>query len=119
MNTTSRISVRTNMMKPRWLTCLIGSMAVLLSGMANAEQLLETRHVKRVFAESSNQGGFYTTEGLSMCPYSIMFINLATEDGRANYATVLTAKSLNWSIVRMDYIIQPSGICSLTGLHVE
>ncbi|MBL4589099.1 MAG: hypothetical protein JKY11_03345 [Alphaproteobacteria bacterium] len=94
----------------------------LVSSDAFAAKFEETRHVKRVFTESNNIAGFYTVEGLPQCVYGIMYIDLSTDTGRALFSIVLTAKSLNWEIRRMDYYLTNETYgtrCNITTIHAE
>ncbi len=90
-----------------------------------ADQLLEVRTVKRVFAEGDSIAGFYTNEGLDFCKWGIMYIDLNNADGTpkesrlAQLSMVLAAKSAQWKIVRMDYILTSESSCRLTALHIE
>jgi len=75
--------------------------------------------VKRVFSEGSTGAGFYTVEGLPECKYSIMYLNLSTESGKAMFSQLLTAKSAGFKVVRIDYSVLASGQCVAGGLHIE
>ena len=96
---------------------IILAILFLASSGSHADQLLETFHVSRTFAEGDSTGGFYTQEDLSECKWGLMYIDLSKESGKANFALVLTAKTANQPIVRIDYTVSSSGTCSATGIH--
>ena len=90
------------------------------SVIASAATLNETRTVKRIFSEGTKTGGFYTVEGLPQCLYQIMYINLETDAGKAQFSMLLSAKAANQKIVRIDYSVHSTnGQCNLSGIHVE
>jgi len=92
---------------------------VFVSTVCTADQLLNTYHISRIFAEGSSQAGFYTSEGLPQCLYEIMYIDLSNEGGKAQFSMALTAKTSNQTIKRLDYIVNTGGACHLTGMHME
>lgn len=100
-------------------TILLILMVFFFSSSSIADQLLNTYHVKRIFAESSTIAGFYAAEGLTECKWGIMYIDLSKEAGKAQFSIVLTAKTVNQTITRMDYTVNTDGACSLTGIHLE
>lgn len=97
---------------------LIFILLVMASCQIQAEQLLESRTVSKIFAENGNHAGFYTSEGLTQCLWGIMFIDLSTEAGKAQLSMVLAAKLSNQKIVRMDYTVITQK-CWLSGLHIQ
>jgi hypothetical protein len=93
---------------------------LFISVVASGTTLNETRTVKRLFSEGTKTGGFYTVEGLPQCLYQIMYINLETDAGKAQFSLLLSAKAASQKIVRIDYSVHPTnGHCDLSGIHVE
>ena len=97
---------------------LFGLILILSSAVAAADEFLETRTVLRILSENQTTAGFYTKEGLTQCKWGIMFIDLSSEAGRAQFSMILTAKVAGQKIIRMNYIIS-SEKCRLTGLHTQ
>lgn len=99
---------------------IIFFIASIFSAAVYSETLNETRTIKRIFAEGTASGGFYTNEGLPQCLYHIMYLKLDTDTGKAQFSMLLAAKASGQKIVRIDYTVNPSnGKCNLTGFHVE
>lgn len=84
---------------------------ILLSNTCFADQLLNTYHIKRVFAEGTAQAGFYTAEALPECKWGIMYIDLSNPTGKVLMSIALTAKATNQVIKRMDYTVSPVSTC--------
>jgi hypothetical protein len=90
-----------------------------ISSASMADQLVNTYHIKRIFAEGASTAGFYTTEGLPECKWGIMYISLGNEVGKAQLSIALTAKTANQTIKRLDFTVDAAGVCRLTGMHME
>ena len=74
-------------------------------------------HISRTFAESTSTAGFYTKEPLPECLWGLMYINLASDSGKAIFTMALTAKTANQPVVRIDYVKESNGTCSVRGFH--
>ena len=98
---------------------VIITVVMLMSSFAFSAQISTPKTVKRIFSEGSTSAGFYATEGITECKWGIMFLNLSTEAGKAMFSQVLTAKSANFKVVRIDYTVSSSGTCLASGLHIE
>ncbi|GAB2504009.1 hypothetical protein [Microbulbifer agarilyticus] len=83
------------------------------------QQLLQKLTVKRVFSENGDVAGFVPAESLAACKYGLMYIDLSNESGRAIFSMVLSAKSTDQKVVRIDYNVTAEEACVATGLHIE
>ncbi|WP_143247566.1 hypothetical protein [Agaribacterium haliotis] len=88
-------------------------------GAATADSLGRVVHIKRIFSEGSTTAGFYIKESLPECLWGLMYIDLSKESGKAIFSLVLTAKTADQSIVRIDYKKDESGKCLVSALHTE
>ncbi len=91
----------------------------LMPTLSQADQLLKTFTVKRVFSEGSHTGGFYPNESLPECKWGLMYVDLSKESGKAIFSLLLSAKAASQSIVRIDYAVSSSGTCMVSGLHTQ
>ncbi|MDX1303029.1 hypothetical protein [Photobacterium sp.] len=91
----------------------------LFSAPLAAEQITTPKTVKRVFSEGTTSAGFYTNEGISQCKWGIMYMDLSTESGKAQFSQVLTAKTAGFKVIRIDYTIRSSGTCLASGIHIQ
>lgn len=92
--------------------------ALLISSNSYSDQILEPRTVKAIFSEGTASAGFSSNEGFSMCTFGLMYLDLAKESGKAEFSMLLSAKATQQKITRIDYTIT-SGICYITGLHIQ
>lgn len=88
-------------------------------GNVKADQILRTFTIKQVFSEGTDTAGFYPNEQLTECKYSLMYIKLNTETGKAIFSMVLSAKASRQKIVRIDYSVDADGACIVSGLHIK
>jgi len=98
---------------------LVISIVALASVLVTAETLDRFIHVNRMFSEGISTAGFYPVENLPECKWGLMYIDLATESGRAIFSLALTAKIASHSVVRVDYTVDTSGKCRVTGFHTQ
>lgn len=85
---------------------------------SQADQLLKTFTVKRLFSEGDSIAGFYPNESLPECKWGLMYIDLSKESGKAIFSMLLAAKATGQEIVRIDYAISSEETCLISGLHV-
>ena len=90
----------------------------LFSPFIQAAKLQESRTITTILAENNNHAGFYTSEGLDMCIWGIMFIDLSNEAGRAHLSMALSAKLSGLKVIRMDYVVENEK-CWLKGMHIK
>ena len=95
------------------------SLLLCLSSFTLADQLYGPYTVKRIFSEGTHTGGFYPNEALPECKWSLMYIDLSKESGKAIFSMLLAAKAANQKIVRIDYSVSAGETCMVSGLHVQ
>jgi hypothetical protein len=75
-------------------------------------------------ATASNYGYFSVLEGFSAtCTFGYVYVDLATDFGKASYATLLTAKSTGRILTRIDYayVTRSDGLtlCMASDIEVQ
>lgn len=89
------------------------------AGSACADQMTGRYHVKTLFSEPGT-AGVYLKEGTPQCLFNLMYINLASPEGKAILALLMSAKTSGMAVTRLDYARDASTTkCHLTGVHVE
>lgn len=99
-------------------------LSVLLFGLgfaggASAESMNGRYQVKALFSEAG-AAGVYLKEGLPQCRFDLMYISLATSEGKAILALLMSAKMAGMAVTRIDYVRDASTtMCTMTAVHVE
>lgn len=78
-----------------------------------------TVHIDKVFAEGESLAGFYTKESLPECLWGLMYINLATDSGKALFTLVLSAQARGAVVSRIDYDKDDNDKCLARGIHIK
>ncbi|TVZ40603.1 hypothetical protein P886_5037 [Alteromonadaceae bacterium 2753L.S.0a.02] len=78
-----------------------------------------TVHIDKVFAEGESLAGFYTKESLPECLWGLMYINLATDSGKALFTLVLSAQARGALVSRIDYDKDDNDKCLARGIHIK
>ncbi|HYO66211.1 MAG TPA: hypothetical protein VEU33_09025 [Archangium sp.] len=93
----------------------------LIASPALAESVYVNIPARHIFSENNTIAGFYLTDPnlASQCLYGIMYFRLDTDAGKAQFSSLLAAKTAGWLIRRIDYYKQANGVCLATGIHIE
>jgi len=88
--------------------CLLLASTTCSAGELNGQQVIE------VGTHANSDSAFFRVTGdLSECRYTTVYISLATNAGRAAYATVLAARNSKIPLGRVAYSRSADGTCTL------